>query len=231
MNHGRARINKRGHMMRTIPAIGVLLGALGLSPGSASASPDATTIFHFTGRAGGTVLTDCLLTDPVGTHCRAVSIFAAEERVKDNGELFGGPFLNVFLFDVTIVADEPFFVAEEVGFGFADDANVHINGFAGATASAANVALCEQFECAPGAQESISVDVEWSGFGPIERSVQHDKFSDGICWNNLHGTDSTRLATSAGTVDGIAWHQTLIPDLAPTLQSDGFGAVERCTLG
>src|SRR4051812_2692948 len=137
MNHTRATIDKKltARMLRSIPVVGVLLGALGSSPGSASASADDTTIFHFKGRAGVTVLTDCLLTDPVGTQCRAVSVIAAEERVKDNGELFGGPGLNVVLLDVTITADAPFFVAEQVGFGRADVADVHIDGFAGGTAS------------------------------------------------------------------------------------------------
>ncbi len=232
MNHTPATIDKKVKpgAIRSTLVTGVLLGALGLSAQPASASFDATTMLHFKGRAASTVLTDCLLTDPVGTHCRAVNVIAYEERVNDNGELFGGPGLNVLLFDVTLIAEEPFFVAEQVGFGRADTANVDINGFAGATASAVNVPLCEEFECAPGDQDSISVDVVWSGFGPVERFVQHDKSSDGLCWENIHATGSVRVATSAGIVDGVHWHQTNVPDLAPTLQSDGFGAVQRCTL-
>jgi hypothetical protein len=224
---GESMNKKVKRSMTGILVVGALLGALGMSPGSASASPDATTVFHFKGSGGHSLLNDCPPAAPVGTHCRALNVHAAEERLNDNGELSGGPWLRVLLFDVTFIAEEPGYLAELVGVGVADVATVEINGFAGGSASATDVALCEEFECAPGAQDSISVDVEWTGFGPVDGYVEHDMGFDGFCWNNIHYTGPTRFATSHGTVDGVAWHQT--PGFTPTLDSEEFGSVQRCT--
>ena len=109
--------------------LGVLVvSTLGLVAGTsgAFASAESTSVFHFSGRAGSAFLTDCSLDGPPGAHCRAVSVFAFEQRVNDNGTRFGGPGLDVTVFDVTIIPDPPFFEVLVVGSGFTDQATVEI---------------------------------------------------------------------------------------------------------
>ncbi len=84
-------------------------------------------MFRFSGRAGSAVLTDCPVGAPVGTICRAVSVFAAEERINNDGDRMSGPCVNVSLFEVVITDTEPFFEAVEIGFGITDDADVNIS--------------------------------------------------------------------------------------------------------
>ena len=131
-------------------------------------------------------------------------VFAFEQRVNEDGQQFGGPGFNVSLFDVTILDVEPFFIAEEIGFGFSEDAAVKINGsLSKGVASAQDVPLCDNVPCAPGAPESISVAVEWAGFGPTESFKAHDKFSDPFCFINARSRGSLRSANASGTVDGM----------------------------
>ena len=71
--------------------------------------------------------------------------------MNEDGEQLGGTGFNVSLFEVTIVGGEEGFIAEEIGFGFTDDATVKINGsLSKGAASATDVALCDDFECPPG---------------------------------------------------------------------------------
>src|SRR5262245_38003670 len=131
--------------MRRVLVVSLLLAAVGLTPPTvANAGPDDTVNFHFAGRAGSAVLTDCPAPPlPVGFECRAVSIFAAERRINDDGERTGGPFVSVTLFDVIITGGDPPFVAIPIGDGFTEDASVQITGLAKGTASAVDVPLCE----------------------------------------------------------------------------------------
>jgi len=217
--------------MRRIVVAAVFCAAIGLSPSVAGAGPDDTFIFHFKGRAGSVVLTDCPAGAPVGTECRAVSVFAFEQRVNEDGEQLGGTGFNVSLFEVTIVGGEEGFIAEEIGFGFTDDATVKINGsLSKGAASATDVALCDDFLCPPGAPESISVSVRWSGFGPTSSFSSHDMFDDDVCFFNSRSSGALRFATAVGEVDGVAWVDPNLPDFPATLQSDAFGTIERCRL-
>src|SRR5690242_5800834 len=84
----------------------------------AGAAPNSATTFQFKGRAGSTILTDCSLDAPLGTHCRAVNVFAFEQSLNSGGDKSGsGPGMDVSLFDVTITAVAPFFDAVEIGSG------------------------------------------------------------------------------------------------------------------
>ena len=181
-------------MHRIVMVVCAAIVALGLWSAPAGADPNSTSVFHFKGRAGSAVLTDCPLGAPVGTHCRAVSVFAFEQRVNEDGDKTDtGPGMNVSLFDVTIIDVEPFFTAEEIGFGFADDATVKINGnLSRGVASAVDVPLCDVVACVPGNPESISVTVEWSGFGPTTKFRSHDKSNDPACFFNERTTGSLR---------------------------------------
>ena len=155
-------------LLRRMVVAGLLLAAIGLAPLVAKAGPDDTVNFHFAGRAGSAVLTDCPPPpSPIGTACRAVSIFAAEQRVNDDGVRSGGPFVAVTMFDVIITEGDPGFVAIPIGDGFTEDASVQITGLAKGTASAVDVPLCDFFSCAPGDPQSVSVSVDWRGFGPV----------------------------------------------------------------
>ena len=128
-------------MMRRIVVAGAVLAAVGLSPGGAGAAPEDPFVFHFKGRAAlSTVLTDCPPAPaPVGTECRAVSVFAAEQRVKEDGQPVGGAFVSTTLFDVTITGGNPPFVAVPIGDGFTEDASVQITGLTRGAASAVDV--------------------------------------------------------------------------------------------
>jgi hypothetical protein len=158
-----------------------------------------------------------------------VSVFAFEQRVNEDGEQLGGPGFNVSLFDVTITGGDPPFTVEEIGFGFTEDATVKINGsLSKGEASATDVPLCEFFDCEPGAPESISVSVQWSGFGPTDKFSQHDKFKDEFCFFNSRSSGALRSADAVGQVDGETWVVPQLPGFQPTLQSDGFGTIDRC---
>ena len=216
--------------MRRILAVCILLAAIGFAPSSAAADPESTLIFHFKGRAGSATLTDCPVGAPAGFECRAVVVFAFEQRLNEDGQQLGGPGFNVSLFDVTILDVAPFFIAEEIGFGFTEDATVKINGnLSKGSASAQDVPLCDFVPCAPGVPESISVTVEWAGFGPAESFTSHDKSSDPFCFINSRSRESLRSADATGTVDGVPFVVPNLPDFGATLESDSFGTVERCS--
>jgi hypothetical protein len=216
-------------MRRIVMLMCVAAAALGLSSVPAGAAPDTTAVFHFKGRAGSALLTDCSLSAPVGTHCRAVSVFAFEQRVNADGDKTAtGPGVNVDLFDVTITDVEPFYVAEEIGFGFSDTGTVKINGnLSRGTASAVDVPLCD-FGCAPGSPASISVSVEWSGFGPTSKFRSHFQANDPTCFFNDRATGSFRSANATGSVDGVTFVDPHLPGFEATLQADGSGSVSRC---
>ena len=216
--------------MRRILVVCILLAAIGFAPSSAAAKPESTFIFHFKGRAGSATLTDCPVGAPAGFVCRAVVVFAFEQRVNEDGQQLGGAGFNVTLFDVTILDSEPFFSVEEIGFGFTEDAAVKINGsLSKGAASAQDVQLCQFAPCAPGAPESISVSVDWAGFGPTTSFKAHDKFSDPFCFVNSRSRGSLRSASATGTVDGVSFVAPNLPGFGATLQKDSFGTVQRCS--
>ena len=220
-------------MRRVVMAACAAVAALGLSSAPAGAAPDSTAVFHFKGRAGSVVLTDCPVSAPAGTHCRAVNVVAFEQRVNDDGDKTTntGPGVDVELYDVTITNVDPFFDAVLIGQGHVDDATVKINGnLSSGFASAVDVPLCALVTCAPGTPESISVTVQWSGFGPTTKFRSHDQSNDPVCFFNERTTGSQRAASAVGSVDGVTWVVPSLPGFQPTLQSDGFGSVERCPL-
>ena len=217
-------------MMRRSIVVLLAFTALGLMPSTAGAAPNSTNVFHFKGRAGSAILTDCPAGAPVGTTCRAVSVFAFEQRVNDNGDKSStGPGFSATLYDVTITATDPFFDAVVIGDGFTTSASVKINGsLAKGQASAANIPLCDFFACAPGDPTSIAVTVQWSGFGPTSTSKFHEVSKDPFCFVNFHVGGSVRSANATGTVDGATFVQTDISGFGSTLQSDSSGSVQRC---
>ena len=202
---------------------------LGVLATTASADPTNTSVFHFKGRAGAAVLTDCPLSAPVGTHCRAVNVFAFEQRVNADGERFDGPGLDVTLFDVVITATDPFFEAVPIGEGFSDSATVSLApNLSQGSAAAVDVDLCESFDCPAGAPESLSIQVAWAGFGPTTEFKSHDKFADAFCSVNSHTKGTVRDADAVGLLDGVEVVEPAIEDFQATLQTDKFGEVQRC---
>lgn len=216
-------------MRRIVMSFCAVIAVLGLSSVTAGAAPDTTAVFHFKGRAGSVVLTDCPVGAPAGTHCRAVNIFAFEQRVNDDGDKSpSGPGFDAELYDVTLLDVDPFFEAVLIGQGHSADATVKINGnLSSGVASVADVPLCDSFACAPGDPTSISITVQWSGFGPTSAFREHDQSHDPICSFNERTTGTQRAANAVGTVDGETWVVPSLPGFQPTLQSDGFGSVSR----
>jgi hypothetical protein len=219
-------------MRRIVMVMCAVVAVLGLSPVSAGAAPDSTAIFHFKGRAGSVVLTDCPVSGPAGTHCRAVNVFAFEQRVNDDGDKSpSGPGFDAELYDVTLLDAAPFFEAVLIGQGHSDTPTVKINGnLSSGVASVRDVPLCDAFACAPGDPTSISITVQWSGFGPTDAFREHDRNNDPICFFNERTTGTVRSANAVGTVDGVTWVVPSLPGFQPTLQSDGFGSISRCPL-
>jgi hypothetical protein len=217
--------------MRRIVVGGVLLAAVGLAPSAANAGPEDTVNLHFKGRAADVVLTDCPPPpSPVGTECRAVSVFAAEQRVNDDGLRVGGPFVAVTLFDVVITGGDPPFVAIPIGDGFTEDASVEITGLSKAAVSAVDVPLCETFECEEGTPESISVSVQWTGTGPVFASTMRELSNDS-CLVNVHSASQMRFADAVGAVDGEPWTVPLAAGFIPAIQAGTDGSVARCDAG
>jgi hypothetical protein len=218
-------------MMRRSIVVFALFGALALAPMSAGAAPGSTFVLHYKGRAGSAILTDCPVGAPVGTTCRAVNVFAFEQRVNSQGDKGGsGPGVQVELYNVTITAADPFFDAVLIGAGFTQAGTVKINGsLSKGEVSAANVPLCDDFIiCAPGDPTSLSVSVQWSGFGPTSTFKTHDKFKDPFCFLNARNGGSFRFATATGTVNGATFVETNIAGFESSLQSNSFGTVEHC---
>jgi hypothetical protein len=201
-----------------------------LVPSTAVGAPDTTVNFQFRGRAGDAVLTDCPVGAPVGTECRAVSVFAFENRVNDDGQQSSGAGMDVTLFDVIITGEGEGFVAIPVGFGITDFATVRIDAnLRSGTASAVDIPLCEMFECEAGAVESVSVDVQWVGTGPISKDKDHSK-SLGPCSFNEHFKGTLRSAEATGVINGDVFVEPQIPGFDATLQTDKFLSVVRCQL-
>ena len=113
-------------MRRVVGSMAFAAAALLPTAGPVSADPADTFVLRFTGRAGSALLTDCPATPVDGVQCRAVSVFAVEERVNIDGEHIGGPRVNVTLYDVTTLAEAPYFEAVAVGAGFTDSADARI---------------------------------------------------------------------------------------------------------
>ena len=219
--------------MKSSRAMLSAVSVLALTPvtGTALGAPEQTSTFHFTGQSGSAVLTDCG-GDPVpGDRCRAVSVLAVEERVSGDPS-GGGPGMMVTLFDVTIVAAPPFFVAVPVGNGVTTDAVVQIpGGLSHGIAAATDVALesCEfpdgeaGPECTPAG--SVSVEVRWDGFGPTSSFRFHDMFSDPFGFLNGRFTSRSRSADASGTLDGQPVEDTAL--FPARLNSTQEGMVSR----
>jgi hypothetical protein len=215
--------------MRRFVGVWVLLAVLGVAPTSAAADPGSTNVFRFKGQSAQATLTDCPAGAPAGFECRAVVVFASEQRGGQAGEQSGGAALNVSLYDITILDAAPFFLAELIGSGSTADATVRINGSLSNATATADVALCSFAPCAPGAPESISVTVDWTGFGPTQTFKSRDTFSDPFCFINTRFSGSVRSATATGTVDGVPFVAPNLPGFGATLRSDSSGTVARCS--
>jgi hypothetical protein len=227
---GRVSLEGEDEMRRLVGAVATAIVGFGLVATTASAAPTTTSVFHFKGRAGAAVLTDCPLSAPVGTHCRAVDVFAFEQRVNAGGERFDGPGLNVTLFDVVITDTDPFFEAVPIGEGFSDSATVSIaRNLSRGSASAVDVELCESFDCPAGAPELLSIQVSWTGFGGTTRFNSHDQFANGFCSLNTHTKGTVRDADAIGLLDGVEVVEPAVEGFQATLQTDKFGSVERCS--
>ena len=206
-------------MRRLLSVAMVSTLGVGVAVGPASASPGSTSVSHFSGRAGSAILTDCSLASPPGTHCRAVSVIAFEQRVNDNGVRIGGPGVDVTVFDVTIIPDPPFFSAEVVGTGFSDQASVRIaRNLSSGTAAASDVPLDPA--------GSVSVEVQWQGFGATSKFRFHDMFSDPFSgFHNSRTSGTFRSADASGTLDGVPVDDTAL--FPSSLQTDKFGSIDR----
>jgi hypothetical protein len=217
-------------MMRKGIVVFVLLAALGAAPVAAKAAPNPAFVYHFKGRLGAAILTDCPNPATVGTTCRAVDVTAFEQRINVKGDKTdSGPVVNVILYAVTITGPGTF-DAVAIGNGFTSAATVTINGsLSKGEASAASVPLCD-FGCDPSSPTSISINVQWSGFGPTQSFKDHQLFKDPICKFNVHNSGSFREADATGTVDGVTFVEPALPGFQATLQSDASGFVERCTV-
>ena len=201
---------------RLLSAVTVSVLAAASVAAAVSASPDSTSVFHFSGRAGSAILTDCIGV-PVGGRCRAVDVFAFEQRVNENGQRSGGPGIDVVVFAVEIIAQSPGFVAVPVAFGFTDQATVRIDRNLSAGSAAATVPL--------GPLGTVSVTVEWDGDGPISRVRTHDTFSNTDVFANDRSRGAMRDADASGTLDGTPVDD--IPLFPSSLQTDAFGSVFR----
>ena len=133
------------------------------------------------------------------------------------------------LYDVTTLAVAPFFEAVAIGAGFTDAADVRIapNLMQGSVATT-TIGLCVFFTCEPGAQESLTIGVEWEGVGPTSTFKSHDRSTDPFCSANSHSKGSFRAAAAVGVLDGVPVVQTVLPQFGATLQTDRFGTVQRC---
>jgi hypothetical protein len=216
-------------MKRSFSIIAALAVSLVSGTGTAVASPKVVDVFHFKGRAASAVLTDCEFGSPIGTECHAIDVFAFEQRVNDNGDRFGGPGFSVTLFDIVITDVAPFYAATPIGSGFTDAASVSLSAnLTSGSASAVDVPLCDMFPCAPGALETISVSVQWVGYGSSSKFRGHDTFDDGLCSGNFHSSGTSRLAHATGTVDGESFVEPVVIEFPATLQTDKSGSLIRC---
>lgn len=217
-------------MNRHLAVLAAATVGVSLLATTASAAPGDTAVFRFSGRAGSAVLTDCPVGAPVGTTCRAVSVFAGEERINNDGERMSGPFVAVSLFEVVITDTEPFFEAVEIGFGATDDADVNISpALARGSASADDVALCEEFDCPPGAPQTLSIEVDWDAFGPRQTFRSRQTITDPFCATKELSRGAIRDADATGLLDGDPVVEPEAPGFQATLQSDKFGSIQRCS--
>jgi hypothetical protein len=159
-------------------------------------------------------------------------VSAFEQRVNDDGVRVGGSGLNVTLYDVTITPDPPFFSAVVVGAGFSDDATVQIaRNLSKGTAAANDVPLelCDFPDpsgppvCAPAG--SVSVGVQWEGFGAKSKFRFHDMFANPFGFTNSRSSGTFRSADASGTLDGSPVEDTAL--FPSSLQTDKFGSVDR----
>jgi hypothetical protein len=159
-------------------------------------------------------------------------VFAFEQRVNDDGVRTGGPGVDLTMYDVTITSDPPFFNAVLVGTGFSDQVTVQIaRNLSKGSAAASDVPLelCDFPDpsgppvCAPAG--SVSVDVQWQGFGATSKFRFHDMFSDPFSFDNSRTSGTFRSADASGSLDGTPVEDT---DLFPSsLQTDKLGSVDR----
>jgi hypothetical protein len=64
--------------------------------------------------------------------------------------------------------------------------------------------LCDTESCWNGANRNVTVSGSWTGFGPTFTSKYRSSGDDGTCRYDESGKGSSRDATFAGSIDGIA---------------------------
>jgi hypothetical protein len=118
----------------------VRLGALGVAVALvvafATPASAAKVVNRFRGKDLNAIVTNCALNSKPGTICEAWAIFAAQQRLNQDGTVTNLASLELTKFRVRIVRRDPGFVATPVANGITDSVNLSVaNNLASASAS------------------------------------------------------------------------------------------------
>jgi hypothetical protein len=215
-------------LIKSFVAVAALAVPASIASAGAAGAAGPTDVIHFRGRAGSAILTDCPPSPPLGTECRAVDVFAAEERLQENTTMTARPVVAVILYDVVIDGAPPFgFTATAVGQGESEDVDVSIarNLSSGrASAEDVEIAHCDETGCS--VVTTVDVTAEWTATGPRVQSSFHAGQRNPFFFENFHATDDARPAEASGTLDGDpVVDTTLFPsELFASTRTDVFRA-------
>lgn len=209
---------------RVLVAVLAAVASLAVVAVPVSAAPSG---FRFTvaGPTADAALSNCGPNPAPGTECTVLLVFAAEQRLRENGVKTRDEFLSVDLLDLRITGPGTFEVVSS-RFGFTTDANVTIGGsLRSGSASADDVELSDG--------SVVDIDVSWNGFGDLSRSRFRETFTDGGTTFRFSSNSRFRQAVARATVDGATFTESDPLEVPSGLSRSRFTEVCRgdCDFG
>lgn len=184
---------------RTLVGLAVAVLTVLALAGPASAARGQVTIFRSNG-----ILAEAFWFSNSTTSFTSTTVSVSQSRGAS-------PVLGVFQFIGNLDADgnltggtQTVVDAARSGFSFAIDtaklASASVTG-SGLAATTCAVAADETVSDCHGT--TIDVNADWTGEGPISRTVSHSHFHQGAFTENIHTSGTGRAATATGAVGGV----------------------------
>jgi hypothetical protein len=191
--------------------LGALAVAVALVAAVATPASAATVVNRFRGKDLNAIVTNCTMNATPGTICEAWSIFAAQQRVRQDGSVTSTASLELTKFRVRLVRREPGFVATPVANGVSDNVSLSVATNL-ASASASGVATVVQCNTRGTQCRSfdVHVTVHLTANAPLNfnRGRVVTKFGD--CKVTDRFNSQSRPAGGSATINGKSFVTTPI---------------------
>ena len=206
-------------LKRVLVAVLAAVASLAVMAGPASAAPSGTR-FTFAGESATATLSTCGSDPAVGTECTVLLVFAAEDRVKADGERFRDETLFVSLVGLRITGPGPFdFETTFFSSGFTTDADVSISGgLRRASASAEDVQVNGL---------TVDISITWTGVGDLSRFKSRETFDADSTTFRFSSKSRFREAVATAVVNGETFTESEPLEIPSSLSRSRFVDVCR----